>query len=309
MAGDKLDYSTNQPVQETKSFFEYRRLRWKHLTATENIVFEYLCDCASEKNDGWCWPSHETIGQALNGLHRETVSRAIKELETLGLLEVEHQPKGSHFSDRYSPATKVTANIESALLARSSRRKIQREESHVGKNDVSRRKIQRGHVGKSSTNESNLTNPNNDKTLAKANGAKAPLARPIDIFRIEYQEAERGEGETKTPNKDKATVIGKAYTQAFARAPDYGRLLKMAKELNSGWELIKLMLNCGGCDIGDDPHDYVQKIISARKKGDGRNQLGRSGSGTAKQNSSNTTAGLSSQPVGGRQSLEELNRI
>jgi hypothetical protein len=209
-------------------------------------------------------------------------------------------PKGSHKPDHFKPIKYPTTDLIEQL---SSRTKIMRDKSHAQKLLSSRTNKVRGHAQKLCTNGTNLTESNNDKTLAKANGANAPLSRPIDIFRIEYQKAEKGEGETKTPNKDKATVIGKVFTQVFARAPDYGRLLKMAKDLNSGWELIKLMLNCGGCDIGDDPHDYVQKIISARKKGNGNgNQLGRTGNGKA-------TATTGRPPGGDRLSVEELNRI
>lgn len=102
------------------------------------------------------------------------------------------------------------------------------------------------------------SNLNSDLDMPPA--APPPDLRLVDRLDIAYRQA--------ATQKDKATVIGEAFSQTFRQQPHYGRLAGMwgKNGLNSGWKLIELILSLTSANIRDDPHDYLQKCVNDRKK-------------------------------------------
>ena len=255
-------------TQPGKLYFDYRRALLKTLTSTEFKILEAITLRINRNHeDDWCFPSYETLMEDTAITGRSTIARGIQHMVDMGVLRVKgelgkvtyYQPAqpSQELIDSFRPVQKLNGST-SPKIERVEAEPVQKLDSTSPKNVLLP-------VQKLDSNVSKLTIQNNDKTEAKASAANAAQMSPIEIFDRDYRAADRGEGETHKPNVDRATVIGQAFFHAFARDPNYPRLLKMAKDLGSGLELIKLMLNNSGYPIGDDPHDYLQKIISNKK--------------------------------------------
>lgn len=79
-----------------------------------------------------------------------------------------------------------------------------------------------------------------------------------DRFEAKYQTA-----------GNKGAVIGELFSLLLGAEPDYPRLGRMAKELNSGGKLMDLIIDASKQRISDDPHDYLAKMVK-RAKTEGR---------------------------------------
>lgn len=124
---------------------------------------------------------------------------------------------------------------------------------------------------------SNVTNLNTDNISKAVALGSNPATRLIVQLKEEFQKAQKGEGNSGHTSRDTTGVIGKAFRITFAQEPVYPRLQKMAKELEDGWELVKLILRCTGYEVEYDPHNYLQKMVSQtleRKNNGYRNKLG-----------------------------------
>lgn len=68
---------------------------------------------------------------------------------------------------------------------------------------------------------------------------------------------------------NKLAVIGECFEQLLGSKPNYERLGAMSKRLNSGGKLIGLIFEASRQTIADDPHDYLDRLVSRDlKRGD-----------------------------------------
>lgn len=67
-------------------------------------------------------------------------------------------------------------------------------------------------------------------------------------------------------HKDRAEALGTLYRFLFGSEPNFGRLFKMVKQLNSGKALFDLMLDAAKVQLSDDPHTFLQGMVGNRLK-------------------------------------------
>lgn len=61
---------------------------------------------------------------------------------------------------------------------------------------------------------------------------------------------------------NKTAVVGELFSLLLGGTPDYRRLGSMAKRLNSGGRLLDLIIDASKHRISDDPHDYLDRMVS-----------------------------------------------
>lgn len=70
---------------------------------------------------------------------------------------------------------------------------------------------------------------------------------------------------------NKIAVLGELFSLLLGDAPNYQRIGSMAKRLNSGGKLIRLIIDASQQTISDNPHDYLDKLVTgelAKETGD-----------------------------------------
>lgn len=70
-------------------------------------------------------------------------------------------------------------------------------------------------------------------------------------FEVKYQQS-----------ANKPAVFGELFSLLLGGTPDYRRLGAMAKRLNSGGKLLDLMIEASKRRISDNPHDYLDRMVS-----------------------------------------------
>lgn len=111
---------------------------------------------------------------------------------------------------------------------------------------------------------------NTSKTIPNGIGADAPhesesIGTILERYERKYREA----------GGNKVAVFGELFSVLLGAQPNYGRLGRMAKRLNSGGRLLALIVDASKAHISDDPHDYLERMVQ-REAGDGRAPVRRS---------------------------------
>lgn len=66
---------------------------------------------------------------------------------------------------------------------------------------------------------------------------------------------------------NKNGIVGECFSDLLGAEPNYARLGAMTKRLNSGGKLIGLIFDASKESIADDPHDYLERLVSKSLSG------------------------------------------
>lgn len=277
-----------QDKEEYKARCDFKRLMRKVLSGNEYLVYEVLCDAASEGNEGWCWPSYERLAEWCGYISDRTLTKSITRLEEMGLVEIKRPPRcpGNQEPSQYKPLKNPTVETMLALTQQWEAKKQEHEQAgddSTAKNTV--RTQYRKKYGDSTvifspivpqkirSNDTNLNDTNITNIKAETNvsgptsGPRQPEKRLIDFLTEEYEKAKSGQGETGNSSQDTMGLVGIAFETTFRAPPDYARLGRMAAKIGGKWALIELILSLTNRPVKDDPHDYLQGAVE-RKKGE-----------------------------------------
>lgn len=61
-------------------------------------------------------------------------------------------------------------------------------------------------------------------------------------------------------------VLAEMFRELFGREPNLPRIGVLRKQARSGFALMAIMLEAAKERIGDDPHDYLQKMLQRRNE-------------------------------------------
>lgn len=288
----------NPGIASKRLYFDYRRLLIKILKPTEFVILEALNLRANPKNDGWCWPTLQTIAEDTGITSLTTIVSAIKRLKELEILEVAR--KKTLFYRPVSPSCELITKLAFLVTALTDAREMM-ESNKVSKNETSKFQNLEETVTKNGSLEFQILEPNksngivtnltnqtneNDKeskttTLPNIEILAADTNKPLDLDRLkeDYLKAQARQEVHRHQDKDTADVLGEAFRYAFDYPPDTDRLLKMAQVQMAGdvWSLIETILNLSGKKLWEDPHTYLQKVVCNKqhqKQSGDRNEYG-----------------------------------
>lgn len=273
---DKQNLSTNNPHEfqpfnavNNKIYFNFRRLLIKLLKPTEFVILEALSLRANHENDGWCWPTQQTIAEDTGITSPTTIISAVNRLKELGILEVARRKtlvyrpvnpsrelvaKLTSIAGISSPESEIRGkgrvvetvisnfqNLEASNIVETGTLDFQNLEELVSETGTSQFQIL--DTNESKGIESNLMHQKECNEVAVArkaapstvkSGAATPVTAnvdKIDINRLKeaYRKAQSGQGPNRHRKEDTADVINTAFRFAFDYPPDTGRLLKMTR--------------------------------------------------------------------------------
>lgn len=97
---------------------------------------------------------------------------------------------------------------------------------------------------------------------------------------------------------NKVAVLGELFSLLLGQKPNHGRLGSMAKRLNSGGRLLRLIIDAAQQTVSDDPHDYLEKLVQDELSGKGKphESTGRPHRGTGRQNGRDNRRGAVGAP-------------
>lgn len=198
------------------------------------------------------WPSHAKLAARAHVSERE-VRRAMDRLEGAGLLRT--QPRHRDDGGRSSNLVTLTDSEHEPA-----------PRGQVGQGGVASEARAPGHGGRvTNTNEPD-TSKNDDTAIAVRHEAAADYssASMRQRFTDTYRAAQG--------NQARMGALGELYRQLIGREPEYPRLAKLVKDMNSGHALGLLLFELAAAEVQDDPMDYLQAMVqrAVARKGEQR---------------------------------------
>lgn len=216
---------------------------------------------------------HPSVGLVSwkTGYSERQVQRIIAQLERAGILEVvDHADGGRGHATLYRIRTEKGVKLSPFIRAKKGVKTPpiagvepdQKGDIHDGERVTSG--TPKGDTGVTPT----VKEPpvNHQETASATPPAEPASVSPRERFRISYHDA-------KDNSQKRIGAVGDLFRELTGAEPNHARLAKLAKDLNSGYELGLLCFEVAARDVGDDPHDYLSALVRRRKAGPRVNAL------------------------------------